>query len=72
MGSVRLHELAAVPSVELRTRVGSIAELRVVRYDYDLCRNEDTGGYGYLLELGWTSLVGEGFDTRPATWHPLP
>ena len=44
----------------------------VVRYDYDFCRSEETGGHGYVQRISWTSLVGEGFHARPPTWHPVP
>ncbi|MDB5525409.1 MAG: hypothetical protein JWM58_3172 [Rhizobium sp.] len=44
----------------------------VVEYAYKFCRVEGTEDHGYVQEIGWTSLVGEGFHRRKPTWNPVP
>jgi hypothetical protein len=44
----------------------------VVEYDYKFYRVDATGDHGFTLEIGWPSLVGDGFHRRKPVWHEVP
>ncbi|MBL0373153.1 class I SAM-dependent methyltransferase [Rhizobium sp. KVB221] len=44
----------------------------VIEFDYQFCRLDRTGEFGYVQTISWTSLVGEGVHRRLPTWHLVP